>query len=62
MASSAPTIAPTFKLIDLRPDVERRSDRSASSGMEERTLGDDATSPSAVALLERELADKATNH
>ena len=56
MASSAPTIAPTFKLIDLRPDVEKRSDRSGSGGMEERTLGDDAISPSAVALLERELA------
>ena len=56
MASSAPTIAPTFKLIDLRPDVEKRSDRSGSAGMEERTLGDDAISPSAVVLLERELA------
>ena len=56
MASSAPTIAPTFKLIDLRPDVEKRSDRSSSGGMEERTLGDDAISPSAVALLEHELA------
>ncbi|MBC7710111.1 MAG: hypothetical protein H7203_08625 [Rhizobacter sp.] len=56
VASSVSTITPTFKLIDLRPDIEKHSDRSGSGGMEERTLGDDAISPSAVALLERELA------
>jgi len=56
MTSSAPTVSPAFKLIDLRPDVEKRSNRSGSGGMEERTLGDDAISPSAVVLLERELA------
>ncbi len=46
----------SFTFTDERPETEKRSGTGASTSMEERTLGDDAISPPAALLLERELA------